>query len=98
MVLCDQTSVWEDEGNYPKSPDYFSRGGLFVVVHMSEDGRYELYLLKNALSFSGGASSVFSISDYNQNGITEIALNIVYHGGTICTGGLRYLNGKKMPL
>lgn len=81
--------VWADEEDYQKSPDYFHRGGLFFIVREMAPGRFQLYILDNAWSFSNGSSSLFEISDFNQNGIPEIALNIGFHGGTFCSGNLK---------
>jgi len=81
--------VWEDEENNVKSPDYFYRGGLFVVAREITKGRFQVYILENGWSFQHGASSLFEISDFNKNGVTEIALDIGYHSGTMCGGNLK---------
>lgn len=83
-----KSQVWQEEEDYQKSPDYFDRGGLFVVVHELDQGVFQVYILENAWGFSHGASSLFEISDHNQNGRSEIALSIGYHSGTMCSGNL----------
>ena len=80
--------VWQHEETNIKSPDYFGRGGLFVVVRELSNGEFQLFLLDNALSFSHGASSLFDISDHNKNGIPEIAISVGYHSGSLCSGNL----------
>lgn len=80
--------VWADEEENKKSPDYFLYGGLFIVVHKVKDDQFQVLLLKNAMIFSFDESSVFNISDYNQNGRPEIALYVGGHSGTMCSGNL----------
>lgn len=86
--------VWEHEETYEKSPNFFQYGGLFVVVRKIEEGGYKAYLLENSLSFVNGASSLFEISDFNQNGFVEIALNIGYHAGSMCGGNFKVFEWK----
>jgi tetratricopeptide (TPR) repeat protein len=81
--------VWQEEENNPKTPDYFDRGGLFVVIHEASQGVFQLHILENAWSFSNGSSSLFEISDFNQNGFPEIALNIWFHSGSMCGGNFK---------
>jgi tetratricopeptide (TPR) repeat protein len=81
--------VWQEEEDNPKTPDYFDGGGLFVVVHEASHGVFQLHILENAWSFSNGSSSLFEISDFNQNGFPEIALNIWFHSGSMCGGNFK---------
>ena len=81
--------VWQEEEDYPKTPDYFDRGGLFVVVHEASPGVFQLHILENAWSFLNGSSSLFEISDFNQNGFPEIALDIWFHSGSMCGGNFK---------
>lgn len=78
--------VWGHEEEFRKSPDHFRYGGMFLVIRKIDNDKFKIYLLENAWSFVNGSSSLFEISDFNQNGITEIALSIGYHGGGICSG------------
>jgi hypothetical protein len=80
--------VWAEEEDDPKSPDYFQHGGLFVVVREVRFDEFQVILLKNAWRFSFSDSSIYEVSDHNQNGVPEIALYIGAHSGTICGGNL----------
>ncbi|MBX3038448.1 MAG: tetratricopeptide repeat protein [Anaerolineales bacterium] len=87
--------IWQEEENNNKNSDYFSYGGLFIVIRKLDNGEYKIYSLENAISFVNGASSLFEISDFNQNGITEIALGIGYHSGNMCLGNLHIYEWKE---
>ncbi len=63
-------------------------GGLFFVVREINKNDYQIFLLNSAWNFAFGTSSVFEVSDHNQNGTPEVALNIGAHSGTMCNGSL----------
>ena len=86
--------VWEEETDNLNPSNFFSRGGLFFVVEQSESEEYHIHLLESAWSFINGASSIFEISDHNENGIPEIALNLGLHGGTMCAGEFKIFEWK----
>lgn len=80
--------VWAEE-DAESNTDFFGHGGLFIAVRETEQGIYKIYTIDNSIGFVTGESSIFEISDFNKNGIPEIALNIWYHGGTMCGGNFR---------
>ena len=84
-----EPQVWEEEEHYEKSSDFFDRGGLFVVAREISQGKFEVYILENGWNFSSGSSSLFEISDFNKNGVPEIAINIGLHSGSMCGGNLK---------
>jgi len=86
--------VWEHEETHPKSSDYFGHGGLFFVVQEINVGEFRVHLLERAWNFSSGSSSLFEISDRNENGIPEIALNLWLHSGTMCAGSFKIFEWK----
>jgi hypothetical protein len=63
-------------------------GGQFFVVREINENDFQIFLLNSAWNFTFGESSVFEISDHNQNGTPEIALYIGAHSGTMCSGNL----------
>jgi len=63
-------------------------GGLFFVVREINENDFHIFLLNSAWNFTFGESSVFEISDHNQNGTPEIALYIGAHSGSMCNGNL----------
>jgi len=88
MLYVISPQVWAEEEDDPKSSDYFQHGGLFVVVREIQSGDFQVILLKSAWMFSFSDSLIYDISDYNQNGVPEIALYIGAHSGTMCSGNL----------
>ena len=61
-------------------------GGLFFVVREINKNDFQIFLLNSTWNFAFGTSSVFEVSDHNQNGTPEIALNIGAHSGSMCNG------------
>lgn len=87
--------VWKEETDNINSLNFFPRGGLFFVVRQYQGDEFQIYLLESAWSFINGASSVYIISDHNQNGTPEIALNLGLHGGTMCAGKFKIFEWKE---
>jgi hypothetical protein len=88
MLYVIAPQVWAEEEDDPKSPDYFQHGGLFIVVREVQFDKFQVILLKNAWKFSFSDSSIYEVSDHNQNDVPEIALYIGAHSGTMCGGNL----------
>jgi len=80
--------VQKEEENNPKSADYLPHGGLFFVVREIQPHKFQVFFLNSSWNFAFGESSLYQISDHNQNGRPEIGLYIGYHSGTTCSGNL----------
>ncbi len=62
--------------------------GLFLAISRGSDG-YKVHRLTSYWNFDHGTSSLGISQDYNQNGLTEILVEIGSHSGTMCSSKMQ---------